>query len=158
MEYFAVIQNKVDVQTKSNYCMLRGGNMIKHKYTVDPLLHRSTYTPIFLSKYVLLSYMIMVRPWQWDCRQGQLTVELEHLWILVSEWVLEPIVHGNGGNDCKYREIEIEKKLIITLVLNSSIATIFDSVYVISYCSQNIYKYIHTYIYFIIILFDILLR
>ena len=42
--------------------------MIKHKYTVDPLLHRSTYTPIFLSKYVLLSYMIMVRPWQWDCR------------------------------------------------------------------------------------------
>ena len=38
-------------------------------------------------------------------------MELEHLWILVSEWVLEPIVHGNGGNDCKYRDIEIEKKI-----------------------------------------------
>ena len=44
-------------------------------------------------------------------------MELEHLWILVSEWVLEPIVHGNGGNDCKYREIEIEKKLKDTRVL-----------------------------------------
>lgn len=39
-------------------------------------------------------------------------MELEHLWILVSEWVLEPIIHGNGGNDYKYREIEIEKKIL----------------------------------------------
>lgn len=37
-------------------------------------------------------------------------MEREHLWILVSKGVLEPIVHRNGGNGYKYREIEIEKK------------------------------------------------
>lgn len=42
--------------------------MIKHEYTVDPCAARVAYTPIFLSKYMRLSYVIVVRQWQWDCR------------------------------------------------------------------------------------------